>query len=67
MVNIFDFDLQLMVWSKVPTVVEFYKEKHPIGQSGFRKAFIATSKHPEFQKKWVIKRYWRVCSSGGIQ
>ena len=57
-VNIFNFDMQLLSWCKIPTTVEFCEEPFPIGTGGFRKAFKATSKHPEFiGREWVIKHY----------
>ncbi len=57
-VNIFRFDMEMLSWSKLPTIVEFTEEKIPIGSGAFRKAFKATSKHPEFNgSTWVIKRY----------
>ena len=57
-VKIFKFHMELLSWSKVPTTVEFYEEKVPIGTGGFRKAFKATSKHAEFVgTTWVVKHY----------
>lgn len=54
----FRFDMEVLSWSKVPTTVEFYEDKEAIGTGGFRKAFKATSKHPEFvATTWVIKHY----------
>ena len=42
------------VWETVNTV-EFLKENKNFSEGGFRRAYIATSKHPGFPKKWVIK------------
>eukprot|EP00112_Aurelia_sp_Birch-Aquarium-sp1_P023909 Seg732.11 transcript_id=Seg732.11/GoldUCD/mRNA.D3Y31 product="hypothetical protein" protein_id=Seg732.11/GoldUCD/D3Y31 len=42
------------VWETVSTV-EFLKENKHFSEGGFRKAYLATSKHPGFPKKWVIK------------
>ncbi|KXJ04921.1 Eukaryotic elongation factor 2 kinase, partial [Exaiptasia diaphana] len=57
-VNLYQFDLELMTWSKVPIIVEFKEEKEPFGSGGFRAAYIATTKHPNFKDStWVIKRY----------
>ena len=57
-VKISKFDMEMLYWWKVPTIVEFYEEKEPIGIGGFRKAFKATSKHAEFVgTTWVIKHY----------
>ena len=56
-VKIFKFDMEMLYWWKVSTIVEFYEEKEPIGIGGFRKAFNSTSKHLEFVgTTWVIHR-----------
>ncbi len=53
-----EFDMDLMSWVKVPKTVEFCEEKNAIGAGGFRTAYKASSKHPDFvQNSWVIKHY----------
>lgn len=57
-IEIYDFDMTAMVWSKTPTIAEFIIEPEPFGVGGFRKAFQATSHHTNFKgSKWVVKRY----------
>ena len=57
-VNIYNFDMENVVWSKVPVTVEFMEHKNKFGSGGFRSAFKATSKHKDFMgMDWVIKRY----------
>lgn len=57
-VSIYKFDVVSVVWSKVPTVVEFLEETTPVGTGAYRNAFKASSKHSEFAGcDWVIKRY----------
>ena len=60
-VNIYKFDVGSVVWSKVPTVVEFLEEKEPVGTGAFRNAFKATSKHSEFAGyKIFLNNYFNV-------
>ena len=47
-VSMYKFDVGSVLWSKVPTVVEFCEEKEPIDTGAFRNAFKAISKHSEF-------------------
>lgn len=57
-ISIYKFDMENLSWSKVPATVEFNEEKQPFGSGGFRNAYKATTKHPEFNcPTWVIKRY----------
>ena len=57
-VEIFNFDMSVMVWTGKPTTVEFSIEPEPFGTGGFRKAFKATSKDRGFNgSTWVVKRY----------
>ena len=52
------FDMDLLSWSKLPITVEFNEEKEPFAHGGFRNAYKATTKHPQFKgTTWVIKRY----------
>lgn len=57
-IELFRFDLTDMVWSNLPLTIEFNIAKEPFGKGGFREAFKATSKMPEFHgQQWVVKRY----------
>ena len=57
-VKLFEFDMEMLAWSKIHTEVEFLLEKQPLGSGGFRKAFKATSRHKDFAgTSWVIKYY----------
>lgn len=56
-IELFTFDLSDMAWSTRSTV-EFSIANESIGKGGFREAFKATSKSPEFHRQqWVIKKY----------
>ena len=58
LVKLYQFNMEMLSWSKIHTEVEFMVEKHPIGSGGFRKAFKAMSKHKDFAgTTWVIKYY----------
>lgn len=64
-INLYEFDLEIMAWSKVTTTVEFREEKEPFGSGGFRAAHKATTKHPNFKDNvWVIKRYLEKAKDG---
>lgn len=57
-IKLYTFDLQTLSWGKIPTTVEFIEESDPLGTGGFRTAYRAEAKHPQFSgSKWVIKRY----------
>ena len=57
-VHLHTFDMDLLSWSKLPLTVEFNEEKEPFAHGGFRNAYKATTKHPQFKgTTWVIKRY----------
>ena len=57
-VNLYQFNMDLLAWSKVPKTIEFLVEKSPLGSGGFRKAFKTTSQHRNFAGMcWVIKYY----------
>ena len=57
-VHLHTFDIDLLSWSKLPITVEFNEEKEPFAHGGFRNAYKATTKHPQFKgTTWVIKRY----------
>ncbi|PFX31324.1 hypothetical protein AWC38_SpisGene3831 [Stylophora pistillata] len=52
------FDMDLLSWSKLPITAEFNEEKEPFAHGGFRNAYKAIKKHPQFKgSTWVIKRY----------
>ena len=58
LVKLYQFDMEMLAWSKIHTEVEFLVEKQPLGSGGFRKAFKATSRHKDFAgTSWVIKHY----------
>ena len=45
-----------MAWSSQPSAVEFSIANEPFGKGGFREAYKATSKTPEFcRQQWVVK------------
>ena len=57
-VNMYTFDMELFTWSQIPIIAEFNEEKEPFGKGGFRNAYKATTKHPQFKGTiWVLKRY----------
>ena len=57
-IKVFQFDMELLSWCKIPQSVEFHIEREAIGTGGFRKAFKATTKHPNFSSHaWVVKYY----------
>ena len=42
----------------MPLIVEFLEENEPIGTGGFRTAYRAKTKHPQFSSRtWVVKWY----------
>eukprot|EP00794_Sanderia_malayensis_P008458 gene8458-9363_t len=56
--QVYEFDMDLMSWVKIPKTVEFCEEKSAAGAGGFRTASKASSKHPDFvHNSWVIKHY----------
>ena len=57
-VEIHKFDLDNLTWATTPIKVDFLINKEPIGTSGFRQAFEATSQTKGFNTmKWVVKKY----------
>lgn len=57
-VEIFNFNLQRMVWSKLDKPVDFTIVKEPFASGWFRKAYKATSQIKGFDKQtWVVKKY----------
>ena len=57
-VKLYTFEMESLTWSQVPLTIEFKEEKEPFGEGGFRTAYKAKTKHPQFSdRSWVIKRY----------
>jgi hypothetical protein len=57
-IELFTFDINDMAWSSTPVTAEFSIAKEPFGKGGFREAFKARSKTPEFHNRgWVVKKY----------
>lgn len=57
-INLYSFNIELLAWNKIPTVVEFVVDENVLGSGGFREAFKATTKHPLYANtRWVIKKY----------
>lgn len=57
-IELYTFDLAEMAWSSQPSAVEFSIANEPFGKGGFREAYKATSKTPEFcRQQWVVKKY----------
>ena len=57
-IKVYEFDMDLLSWVKVPKTVEFCEEKTAVGRGGFRTAYKASSKHPDFKgTSWVVKHY----------
>lgn len=48
LIKLYQFNMEMLSWSKIYTEVEFMVEKHSIRSGGFRKEFKATSKHKDF-------------------
>lgn len=57
-IDVFEFNINLLSWDQVPKVVEFNEDKKCLGSGGFQRVYKATSSHPAFVgSSWVIKRY----------
>ena len=57
-IKVFQFDMELHSWCKIPQSVEFHIEREAIGTGGSRKAFKATTKQSNFSSHaWVVKYY----------
>lgn len=57
-INLYTFDIHRMLWSNVPTPVEFTVSETVLGEGAFRKAYKATSITKDFKDQtWVVKRY----------
>ena len=48
LITLYQFNMEILAWSKVPMTVEFLEEKNLLESGGFRKAFKATSQHKDF-------------------
>ena len=59
-IELFCFELETLVWSRNPTIVEFKVESDPFGAGGFRNAYKATSLSSlDGVQNWVVKKYLR--------
>lgn len=57
-IELFSFNVDKLVWSRLAMSVEFSIEKESFAQGGFREAFKAKSKTSGFEDRiWVVKKY----------
>ena len=57
-INLYTFDINQMLWSNVPTPVEFTVSETVLGEGAFRKAYRATSITKDFKEQtWVVRKY----------
>eukprot|EP00794_Sanderia_malayensis_P002572 gene2572-2971_t len=59
-IKVSKFDFASMLWSMIPTTLEFVIDKQSLGEGGFRVAYKATcmTNNPEFESiTWVVKKF----------
>ena len=57
-IDVKNFDIETMHWTDVDTIpIRFSVNKEILGHGAFRDVYEASSTHPLFKGKWVVKRY----------